>query len=59
MYDGTNKAKEVTNNTLERVKTAMKIDYFIDKQKIINEWTAWLKESKANMLAQLNEKAGA
>lgn len=59
LFDGTQKAQSVTNNTLERVKQAMKINYFVDKQKMINEWMAWLKESKALMLAQLNEKTGA
>lgn len=59
LFEGTSKAKEVTNNTLERVKQAMKIDYFVDKQNIIKEWASWLKESKAQMLAQLNEKTGA
>lgn len=59
LFDGTNTAKKVTENTLDRVKQAMKIDYFVDKQKIITEWNDWLKESKTKMLEQLYEKTGA
>ena len=59
LFDGTNTAKKVTENTLDRVKQAMKIDYFVDKQKIIAEWNDWLKESKTKMLEQLDEKTGA
>ena len=38
LQNGTNKAIEKTNNTFARVKKAMKMDYFSDKNKIIDEW---------------------
>lgn len=40
---GTNKAIAKTNNTVARVKAAMKLDYFVDKNKIVNEWKEFLK----------------
>lgn len=39
---GTNKAIKVSNATLDKVKTAMKIDYFNDKNTLINDWKNWL-----------------
>lgn len=41
---GTKKAIGKTNKTLDRVKKAMKIDYFSDKDKIVEEWNKWLQE---------------
>lgn len=35
---GTKKAIKKTDATFERVKKAMKMDYFADKDKIVNEW---------------------
>ena len=35
---GTDKANKKADTTFERVKAAMKMDYFADKEKIINEW---------------------
>ena len=35
---GTKKAKEKTDATFARVKKAMHMDYFVDKNKIIDEW---------------------
>ena len=42
---GTKKAQETTNRTLERVRAAMRIDYFKDRS-IIKEWEAVLKETQ-------------
>ena len=44
IFDGTEKAKAVTNATCERVKSAMKIDYFIDKNKMVKEWEKFISE---------------
>ena len=47
MYDilqaGTARAVETTNATLERVRKAMRIDYFADRS-IVKEWEALLKK---------------
>ncbi len=43
--DGTQKAIETTNETLARVRKAMKIDYF-ESRSIISEWNELLKQSK-------------
>ena len=43
--DGTKKAKDATDNTFKKVSEAMKIDYFTDKQKMINEWETYLKNN--------------
>ncbi len=42
---GTKKAQETTNRTLERVRKAMKIDYFADRS-IVKEWEALLKSQR-------------
>ena len=42
---GTKKAQETTNRTLERVRAAMRIDYFKDRS-IIKEWENVLKETQ-------------
>ncbi len=42
---GTLKAQETTNRTLERVRRAMKIDYFADRG-IIKEWETLLKSQR-------------
>ena len=42
---GTKKAQETTNRTLERVRAAMRIDYFRDRS-IIKEWETVLKETQ-------------
>jgi len=44
ILDGTKKAREITNATLGRVESAMRIDYFKDRE-IIGEWTKLLKEA--------------
>ena len=44
--NGTKIAKKITDETLNKVKSAMRIDYFNDKSKIVNEWNEWLLESK-------------
>ena len=43
---GTEKAQQKTNQTLERVRQAMRINYFEDR-KIVKEWEKLLKEAKA------------
>jgi len=45
LREGTARAQEITNETLARVRRAMRIDYFADRS-IIREWDALLKESK-------------
>ncbi len=45
LLEGTRKAQETTNRTLERVRKAMRIDYFNDRR-IVKEWEAILKESQ-------------
>jgi len=45
LLEGTSKAKEITNETLGRVRKAMRIDYFDDRS-IIGEWEKLLKEAK-------------
>ena len=42
LREGTKKAVEITNETLERVRKAMRIDYFADRS-IVKEWDALLK----------------
>jgi tryptophanyl-tRNA synthetase len=41
--EGTRKAQETTNRTLDRVRSAMRINYF-DDRRIVKEWEALLKE---------------
>ena len=43
LYEGTKKAVEKTNETLARVRHAMKIDYFEDRS-IVKEWEELLKK---------------
>ena len=45
LLEGTMKARETTNRTLERVRKAMRIDYF-DDRRIVKEWEALLKEAQ-------------
>ena len=45
LLEGTKKAQETTNRTLERVRAAMRIDYFRDRS-IIKEWENVLKETQ-------------
>ena len=45
LREGTLKAQETTNRTLDRVRKAMRIDYF-DDRRIVNEWEAILKETQ-------------
>ncbi len=45
LLEGTRKAQETTNRTLERVRKAMRIDYF-DDRRIVKEWEALLKEAQ-------------
>ena len=45
LKEGTLKAQETTNRTLERVRAAMRIDYFKDRS-IIGEWEKLLKEAQ-------------
>ncbi len=45
LRDGTEKAAEKTNQTLARVRSAMRINYF-DDRKIVKEWQALLKAAK-------------
>jgi tryptophanyl-tRNA synthetase len=45
LLEGTLKARETTNRTLERVRKAMRIDYF-DDRRIVKEWEALLKEAQ-------------
>ena len=44
IYDGTLKAREVTDNTFNKVSNAMKINYFADKEKMINEWEKYINK---------------
>ncbi len=44
LYEGTKKAKEKTYATCERVKKAMKMDYFADKKIMIDEWRSYIVE---------------
>ena len=44
LREGTLKAQERTNRTLERVRKAMRINYFDDRS-IVKEWEALLKEA--------------
>ena len=41
---GTKKAIRVSNSTLDKVKTSMKINYFSDKNELIDDWNKWLNE---------------
>ena len=43
LQSGTAKAVETTNATLERVRKAMRIDYFADRS-IVREWEALLRK---------------
>ena len=45
LREGTEKAAEVTNATLARVRKAMRINYFDDRA-IVKEWEALLKAAK-------------
>ena len=45
LREGTLKAQETTNRTLDRVRKAMRIDYF-DDRRIVKEWEATLKETQ-------------
>ena len=45
LREGTLKAQETTNRTLDRVRKAMRIDYF-DDRRIVKEWEALLKETQ-------------
>ncbi len=45
LYEGTKKAVEITNETLARVRAAMRINYFDDRA-IVKEWEALLKAAK-------------
>ena len=45
LYEGTKQAVERTNETLARVRAAMRIDYFKDRS-IVKDWEALLKASK-------------
>ena len=45
LLEGTKKAVEITNETLARVRAAMRINYFDDRA-IVKEWEALLKASK-------------
>lgn len=44
ILEGTKKAREITNTTLGRVESAMRIDYFKDRE-IVGEWTKLLREA--------------
>ena len=44
LREGTLRAQEKTNRTLERVRQAMRINYFDDRT-IVKEWEALLKEA--------------
>ena len=44
VFNGTNIAIDTTNKTCENVKSAMKIDFFTNKNKIVNEWEHYLSE---------------
>ena len=43
LMEGTRKAQETTNRTLDRVRSARRINYF-DDRRIVKEWEALLKE---------------
>lgn len=43
---GTKHAIEETDETLAEVRHAMKIDYFADKEQMVNDWTRWIHEGK-------------
>ena len=43
LIEGTRRAQETTNRTLDRVRKAMRIDYF-DDRRIVKEWEALLKQ---------------
>ena len=45
LYQGTEKAKETTNATLEEVRDAMRINYFQGNE-IIGEWDKWVHGSQ-------------
>ena len=45
LLEGTRKAQERTNRTLDRVRKAMRIDYF-DDRRIIKEWEAVLTDAQ-------------
>ena len=45
LYQGTEKAKETTNSTLEEVRDAMRINYFKGNE-IIGEWDKWVHGSQ-------------
>ena len=45
LYQGTEKAKETTNATLEEVRDAMRINYFKGNE-IIGEWDKWVHGSQ-------------
>ena len=49
LMSGTKKAREVSDDTFTRVKKAMKMDYFVDKEKMVTEWSNMLKEKNANL----------
>ena len=44
---GTNKAKKVSDDTFMRVKKAMKMDYFVDKDNMVKEWSEMLSKKNA------------
>ena len=44
LKSGTDKAIIKTNNTFNRVKKAMKMDYFVDKSEIVEEWKGILNK---------------
>ena len=45
LKEGTLRAQETTNRTLDRVRSAMRINYF-DDRKIVKEWEALLKQAQ-------------
>ena len=45
LYNGTEKAKQVTNATLEEVRDAMRINYF-QGNAIVGEWEKWVHGSR-------------
>ena len=47
LLSGTNKAKKVSDDTFMRVKKAMKMDYFVDKDNMIKEWSEMLSAKNA------------
>ena len=44
LLNGTNKAIAKTDATCARVKKAMKMDYFADKDKMVKEWQSYIKQ---------------